>query len=102
MDRLDEIRDRVLPLLLPYGVRRIALFGSAARGEDTPESDIDLLVEFEDPPHKPLGLITWVRLERELAKRCGRKVDMVSARALSRHIRPYVEQEEVVLYEKTG
>jgi len=43
-----------------------------------------------------------VRLERELAKRCGRKVDMVSARALSRHIRPYVEQEEVVLYEKTG
>jgi len=42
MDRLDEIRDRVLPLLLPYGVRRIALFGSAARGEDTPESDIDL------------------------------------------------------------
>jgi predicted nucleotidyltransferase len=85
-----------------YGVRQIALFGSVVRGEDTPQSDIDLLVEFEDPPKKPLGLITWVQLELELTEHVGKKVDMVSARGLSRPIRPHVEAEKVVLYEQAG
>jgi len=101
MERFEKMRERILPVLLPYGVRQISLFGSVVRGEDTPESDIDLLVEFEDPPKKPLGLITWVQLERELTRRFGRKVDMVSARGLSRHLRPHIEAEKVVLYEKT-
>jgi len=102
MEHLEDLRDKILPVLLPYGVRQVALFGSVVRGEDTPESDVDILVEFEEPPRKPLGFFTWARLERELAERFGRKVDMVSARGMKRHIRPYVEREKVVLYEKTA
>ncbi len=98
MDSLDDIRARVLPVLLPFGVEELALFGSVARGEDTALSDLDLLVRFAEPPLKPLSLITWGRLERELAERCGRKVDLVSARGLSRHLRPVIEAEKVVLY----
>jgi predicted nucleotidyltransferase len=98
MDRYADIREQVLPVLLPYGVEELALFGSVARGEDTPESDLDLLVRFAEPPRRPLSLITWGRLERELEKRCGRKVDLVSARGLSRHLRPVVDAEKVILY----
>ncbi len=98
MDRYEEIREQVLPVLLPFGVEEIALFGSVARGEETAESDLDILVRFVEPPRRPLSLITWGRLERDLAKRCGRKVDLVSARGLSRHLRPIVEADKVILY----
>ena len=98
--RFEEIRAKVVPLLQPYGVEEIALFGSVVRGEDTPESDIDILVQFQDPPKRPLGLLTWNRLERELTERCGRRVDLVSARGLNRRLRLYVQAEKVVLYEE--
>ena len=95
---MKAIREQVLPVLLPYGAEEIALFGSVAHGEDTAESDLDILVRFAEPPQQPLSLITWGRLERELEKRCGRKVDLVSARGLSRHLRPVVDAEKVILY----
>ncbi len=101
MTNFDQLRDKILPVLEPYGVQRIALFGSVVRGEETPESDIDILVDFGARHKVPIGLFKWVELEQELSKRLGRKADLVSARGLNRHIRPYVEEEMVVLYEKT-
>ena len=59
MDRYEAIREQVLPVLLPFGVEEIALFGSVARGEETVESDLDILVRFAEPPRQPLSLITW-------------------------------------------
>lgn len=102
MDKFNELREKIVPKLLPYGVRRVAVFGSFVRGEHTPASDLDILVDFEEPRRQPLGLFTWVRLERELSESVGRKVDLVSNSGLSRHLRPYVETEMVMLYEKTG
>ncbi len=95
------LRDSILPVLEPYGVKRIALFGSFVRGEATPESDIDILVDFEEPRRKPFGLLTWIRVEEELSKRLGRKADLVPAKGLKKRIRPTVEREMVILYEKT-
>jgi uncharacterized protein len=98
MGGFDEIKDRVLPVLMPYGVEEVALFGSVVRGEDMAENDLDILVRFAEPPRKPLSLITWGRLERELGERCGRKVGLVSDRGLSRHLRPHVEAEKIVIF----
>lgn len=100
MSMFEQLRDTILPLLEPYGVKRVALFGSVARGEETPESDIDILVDFEEPRRKPLGLFKWVELEKELSERLGRKTDLVSNKGLNRHVRPYVEAEMIILYEK--
>lgn len=97
MKKFDNLRDKIMPVLEPYGVKRVALFGSVVRGEETPESDIDILVTFREP----IGLFKWVELEDELSKRLGRKTDLVSARALKPRIRPRVEAEMVIIYETT-
>jgi uncharacterized protein len=102
MDKILELREKILPVLQPYGVKLIAIFGSTVRGENTPQSDIDILVEFEDPPLKPLGYFAWVRLEQELTMQFGHKVDLVPTAGVNRHIRPYIDAEKVILYEKEG
>ena len=99
MNRFTRIRDTVVPALEPYGLRRVAVFGSYARGDDRPDSDIDVLISLEQPRRKPLGYLTLVRLEEELSHALGRKVDLVTDSGLSRHIRPHVEADMVVVYE---
>jgi len=100
MERFDALREKILPVLLPWGVKRIALFGSVVRGELRTESDIDVLVELKPPDQRlPIGL-KWFGLEEELTRILGRKVDLVSEAALSPYIRPYVQEEQVVLYEE--
>jgi uncharacterized protein len=64
---------------------RLALFGSVLRTDFTPESDVDVLVEFE--PGHPIGLMGMARLEAELTSIIGRKVDLREAAELSRHFR---------------
>ena len=100
MEQFEELRKRILPVLLPYGVLRVALFGSVARGEDTPESDIDILVELKPPGERPPLGLKWFGLEEELGRVLGREVELVSESALSPYIRPYVEKEMVILYEE--
>ena len=100
MEQFEELRKRILPVLLPYGVLRVALFGSVARGEDTPESDIDILVELKPPDERPPLGLKWFGLEEELGRILGREVELVSESALSPYIRPYVEREMVILYEE--
>jgi len=58
-----------------YRVKELSLFGSAARGDLRPDSDIDLLVTFEDDAR--VGLITLARMRRELREAFGRPVDLV-------------------------
>jgi len=78
------------------GVRRLGLFGSALRGELRPDSDIDLLVEFE--PGRVPGLLLLAGLELELAELLGREVDLRTPGDLSRHIRDAVSAGARVLY----
>ena len=78
-------------------IRKMSLFGSALRGELRPDSDIDLLVEFEKS-HVP-GLITLAGMEIELTEMLGRKVDLRTPRDLNRHFRDEVVREAKVQYE---
>ncbi len=69
------------PWLKAQGIARVRLFGSYARGEAHPGSDIDLLVEIE----RPLGLALF-RIEEELGAKLGAKVQMVTDAALTNRI----------------
>ena len=73
----------------------IGLFGSAARGEASPKSDIDLLLKFS----KPKSLLDLVRLERELSGQLGRKIDLLTEAALSPYLREKIMQELKIIYE---
>ena len=73
----------------------VALFGSMARGEGSPDSDVDLLVRFG----RRKSLLALVRLERELTSALGRKVDLLTEAAISPFIRKRVMDDLKVLYE---
>ncbi len=79
-------------------VARLRVFGSVARGEDTPASDVDLLVEFA----KPKSLLALVGLEQEFEAALGRKVDLVTPAALSPYLRDRVFAEAHVIYERAA
>ena len=79
-----------------HQVRELALFGSAARGEMRPDSDIDLLVDFL-PDARP-GLLGLSAMMRELAAMLGRRVDLAVKPALKPLIRPSVLAEAKVIY----
>jgi predicted nucleotidyltransferase len=74
-----------------YSVKTLGLFGSVARSEETDESDIDLLVEFS----KPVGFVTFMRLEHFLSERLGTRVDLVTPDSLKPVIRQDVLAEVI-------
>jgi uncharacterized protein len=98
--RFLYLRTKVEPLLRPFA-RKISVFGSFARGESTPQSDVDLLVALKPSDKRPpLGLFEVIRLERELENELGCAVDLVTEEGLSPRIRSNVEIDRVVLYEE--
>ena len=81
-----------------HRIRRLALFGSTLKGTSRPDSDVDLLVEFE-PEARP-SLLTMAQAEIELSLLVGgRKVDLRTAQDLSRYFRDEVVQTAEVQYE---
>lgn len=89
-------RRRLANLCRRHGIKRLALFGSAAKGELGPGSDIDLLVEFM--PGRRVGL-RFITVQEELQDLLGRKVDLNTRAFLSPHFRDRVEAEAIPLYE---
>jgi len=88
-DRLEEFCRR-------YYIRKLSLFGSVITGDFGPDSDVDVLVEFE-PGHVP-GL-ALIRIQDELAALLGgREVDLVTPKFLNRRIRDQILREAVVQY----
>lgn len=80
------------------GIRRLSLFGSVLKGTDRPDSDIDLLVEFQ-PSAKP-SYLDLADIEQELSSMlAGRRVDLRTAPELSRYFRDQVVREAEVQYD---
>ncbi len=65
----------------------VGVFGSYARGEQTSKSDLDLLIDFE----QPLNLLELIGLEQELSEVLGVKVDLVTQRSVNARLKPYIE-----------
>jgi predicted nucleotidyltransferase len=93
---LDIPQTELAELCRRWHIRRLSLFGSMLRGEARPDSDVDLLVEFQ--PDQRVGLIQMARIERELSVRIGRKVDLRTPADLSRYFRDEVLREAKVQY----
>ena len=88
--------DRIADVCRRYDVHELAVFGSAVRGDIRPDSDIDILVEFQS--NARVGLVKFASLSEELESLLGRRVDLVTKRGLKPRVRPYVLREAQVVY----
>ena len=79
-------------------IKKAWLFGSCSRGEDTPDSDIDILVEYNDS--NSISLMTISRIMTSLSKKLNRKIDLVEAGCLLPFAEMSVEKYKKLIYER--
>jgi len=91
---MDEITNKLVSILKKHGVRRIEVFGSYARGEAKPESDLDVIVEFE----KRKSLLELVGIEQELEDALGIKVELLTRASISPYLIERIEKESKVVF----
>ena len=91
-----ELSSALVELCREYRVSELALFGSMSRGDQSADSDINLLVEFE--PQARIGFLTLSRLSRELSILMCRPVDLVPKAGLKASIRDQVPAEAKIIY----
>lgn len=80
------------------GIRRLRLFGSAAREDDRPDSDVDLIADFD----RPIGYFELIRAENDLAAFFGRPVDLLTEPAISPHMRDNVLKSARVIFDSAA
>jgi predicted nucleotidyltransferase len=90
MNVIDILKSHEREIKKRFGVKRIGLFGSFARGEQKDTSDVDILVEFEEPTNDH-----FMNLAFFLEDLFSRRVELVTPDSLSPYIAPYVKKEVV-------
>jgi predicted nucleotidyltransferase len=78
-------------------VKKAYLFGSYSRNDADQTSDVDILVDLDYSQHIGLG---FVQMQLDLQQMLHKKIDLVSSKALSKYIRPFVEEDKVLIYER--
>lgn len=92
--KLEEVKKKIKPILEKSGLEYAGVFGSVARGEERPNSDVDILIKFK-------GLASfsaYLRLDKTLRSRLGRDIDLVTEGAVNKFLRPYIERDLKIIY----
>jgi len=89
-----ELLETIVEHLVKEGATRVVVFGSYARGEESPGSDIDILVDFMERK----SLLDLVRIEREIFEDIGIRVDLLSERSISPYLIDSIKKESEVIY----
>jgi len=87
---IDEIKQKIVPILKEAGVTRSALFGSYARGEENEKSDVDILVDY--PNGK--SLFDFVNTKIQLEDALGKKVDLIEYKTIKPKLKQYILSEQ--------
>lgn len=91
-----DISKTVTPVLKKYGVKRASVYGSVARGEERPDSDVDLLVDLSG---SEMGMFAYMRFIDEMEAALKRKVDVITNESMSPYMRPSIEKDLTMIYE---
>jgi predicted nucleotidyltransferase len=73
------------------------VFGSFSRNEADYESDVDILVDLDYSKHIGLGFVT---MQAELQQKLHKRIDLISSKAVSKYIKPFIEKDKVLIYER--
>jgi predicted nucleotidyltransferase len=91
-----EINITIIDYLRPYAPERIGIFGSYARREETPNSDIDILVKFKET----LSLLDLAKIHRELSLILGKEVDLVTESSVkNERLKKYIYSDLKIIFE---
>ena len=93
---VEEVKHKAGPILARHGVAYAGVFGSVARGEDRPQSDVDILVRLG----RPMGMVEYMDLIDSLEAILQKKVDLVTEQSLNKHVRPHVAPDLTTIYEE--
>ncbi len=92
--KIEEIKEKIIPVLRKHQIKRAGIFGSVASGETTKKSDVDLLVELSNK----ISLLEFVGIEYELEDLLGTKVDLVEYQAIKPKLQKHIIAEEIRIY----
>lgn len=83
---VNDVKQKITPILEEYGISYAGVFGSVAKGEARNDSDVDLIVRFG----RPMGMFTYMKFINGLETSLKRKVDVVTENSLNKYVKPYV------------
>ena len=89
----SEQRNLIIDIISKSNPKLIGIFGSYARGENDLHSDLDILIDFE----QPVDFLEIIGLEQELTEKLGIKVDLITLRSLNPQLKEYVEKDLIPL-----
>lgn len=89
-----KINEIIISYLKDNDAKCISIFGSYARGEEGPSSDIDIIVSFSSKK----SLLDLIRLERELSEKLNRKIDLLTEKSISPYLIDSIKEEMVTIY----
>jgi predicted nucleotidyltransferase len=89
---IEEIKNKIFPILKKYGISRASIFGSVVTGETREDSDVDILVEIK---RDDISLLDFVKIELELGEVLGRKVDLIEYCTIHPRLKERILNEEV-------
>ena len=92
----QTIKDKIMPIIKRRGLTKVALFGSVARNEAKPKSDVDILIKFKGQK----SLLDLVKLEFEFEEKLGKKVDILTYDSIHPLLKDTILKEQKVIYEK--
>ena len=95
--KITNLKKKIVPILERNNVVKAGIFGSFARGEAKKKSDIDILIEVKA---RKFSLFDLIRLEMELEKKLGRKVDLLTYNSIHPLLKKKILSEEIRIYER--
>lgn len=95
---MEQIVQKAALFFRDKPVKRAYIFGSAARGEQSSESDVDILVDLDY--EAGADFFAFIDMQEKLTEILGTRVDLVSSNGLSAFIKPQIDQEKQLIYEK--
>lgn len=102
MEEKEIVKKKILEAIenesIRDNIKKASLFGSFLRGEQTQDSDVDILIEFK--PEAKIGFFEFVRLQRRLGEFVGRKIDLLTPASLSKFFKDQIINEAEIIYEK--
>ena len=96
MTEIDTIKAIIRPIAIEYGVKKIYLFGSFAKGTANENSDIDLLIE----KGKPMSLLKISGFRQDVEEKMKRSVDVVTTAGIEAEFKMAIQGTEILLYEE--